>query len=451
MARGYGVERLHLSSFMNGMTLKSPMPPAGATDYDRINLLMDRGNELRQITGRAEALALLAAAHVNAKRREGQPRHLEGQAFVIRQLKHPDEVLWLRYIYGPAFFLMGIYSPDHVRKDYLTQSMSADDAARLMTRDEGEDADWGQQLRRTFYLSDVFIDYPTLDGEGPLRATAECKRFLGLVFGDRIVTPTRDEYGMYLAHAAALRSADLSRQVGAAILTQNGEVKSMGCNEVPSPGGGQYWEGRAGDARDKTLGYDSNSRVTRDALQEAFERLKCNGAISFEERRKQLRGTRLMNLTEFGRAVHAEMEAILAAGRLGQAVRDCDLYTTTFPCHNCAKHIVGAGLRRVVYVEPYPKSLAKDLHKDSIAFPEERDAGAKTRLEPFVGVAPRAYPSLFSMFTVEGKQLKRKDSDGNLIESSGIRSKASPLSYIDKESVAAIEARKIGEIKIGEE
>ncbi|MDN3612645.1 hypothetical protein QWZ16_23945 [Vibrio ostreicida] len=26
-----------------------------------------------------------------------------------------------------------------------------------------------------------------------------------------------------------------------------------------------------------------------------------------------------------------------------------------FPCHNCAKHIVASGIKRVVYVEPYPK------------------------------------------------------------------------------------------------
>jgi hypothetical protein len=66
-ARGYKPERLHLSSFMNGLSLEKPMPPLEATVFDRINMQMDRGNELRQKTGRPESLALLAAAHINAK------------------------------------------------------------------------------------------------------------------------------------------------------------------------------------------------------------------------------------------------------------------------------------------------------------------------------------------------------------------------------------------------
>ena len=82
-------------------------------------------------------MALLAAAHINAKRREDEPRHFDGRAFVIRQLKHPDEVLWLRYIYGPAFFLLGVYSPDDVRRVYLTEKMDENQANHLMQRDEG--------------------------------------------------------------------------------------------------------------------------------------------------------------------------------------------------------------------------------------------------------------------------------------------------------------------------
>ena len=69
-----------------------------------------------------------------------------------------------------------------------------------------------------------------------------------------------------------------------------------------------------------------------------------------------------MDLIEFSRTVHAEMAAIVDAARRGVSVQDCNLYTTTFPCHECAKHIVAAGIRRVVYIEPYPKSQALSLH-----------------------------------------------------------------------------------------
>jgi deoxycytidylate deaminase len=72
-----------------------------------------------------------------------------------------------------------------------------------------------------------------------------------------------------------------------------------------------------------------------------------------------------MNLTEFGRDVHAEMSAIVSAARRGTSTEGAYLYCTTFPCHNCAKHIIAAGIRQVVYVEPYAKSFAAEFHLDS--------------------------------------------------------------------------------------
>jgi deoxycytidylate deaminase len=44
-------------------------------------------------------------------------------------------------------------------------------------------------------------------------------------------------------------------------------------------------------------------------------------------------------------------------GRL--ADRDKDYRDFSFPCHMCARHIIATGLREVVYIEPYPKSVAK--------------------------------------------------------------------------------------------
>jgi deoxycytidylate deaminase len=67
------------------------------------------------------------------------------------------------------------------------------------------------------------------------------------------------------------------------------------------------------------------------------------------EGRRKLRGSPLMDITEYGRAVHAEMEAILACARTGGNPSGATLYCTTSPpCHNCAKHIVDVGITRVV-------------------------------------------------------------------------------------------------------
>jgi hypothetical protein len=60
--------------------------------------------------------------------------------------------------------------------------------------------------------------------------------------------------------------------------------------------------------------------------------------------------------------------AISDAARLGRATKHATLFCTTFPCHICTKHIVAAGIDRVVFLEPYPKSLSQKLHGDSITF-----------------------------------------------------------------------------------
>lgn len=83
------------------------------------------------------------------------------------------------------------------------------------------------------------------------------------------------------------------------------------------------------------------------------------------------------------------------------------MYVTTFPCHECARHIIAAGIARVVYIEPYAKSLALELHGDSI----ELDGPAtqsKVPFVPFLGIAPRNHSNIFAM-------PDRKDMDGNVI------------------------------------
>ncbi len=47
--------------------------------------------------------------------------------------------------------------------------------------------------------------------------------------------------------------------------------------------------------------------------------------------------------------VHAEMNAILNAGRNGISLKDCILYTTAFPCHTCAQAIIQSGIDIIVY------------------------------------------------------------------------------------------------------
>mgnify|MGYP001202327963 CR=1 FL=1 len=54
------------------------------------------------------------------------------------------------------------------------------------------------------------------------------------------------------------------------------------------------------------------------------------------------------------RAVHAELNAIIQCARNGVAAVGATMYCTDFPCVVCAKAMVQAGVRRVVYLSEYP-------------------------------------------------------------------------------------------------
>lgn len=250
---------------------------------------------------------------------------------------------------------------------------------------------------------------------------------------------------MFLAYAASLRSADLSRQVGAVVVSSEREVIATGANDVPKFGGGQYWHGED-DQRDWKRGYDSNKRQIRDVLKDTLDRLGLSGHKGFglDTVEQRVRGGRLYDLTEFGRAVHAEMAALLACARRGISPLRGTMYMTTFPCHNCAKHVVVSGIRKVFYVEPYAKSRAIDLHDDAVTLDESAvDDGPKGKVKflPFIGIAARRYVDLFSMKLSSGTPLVRQQLDGIAVDWMGSDPKPrlgmSAASYIQREKIFA--------------
>lgn len=65
--------------------------------------------------------------------------------------------------------------------------------------------------------------------------------------------------------------------------------------------------------------------------------------------------------TEICRAVHAEQNALVQAAKHGVEINGADLYTTVEPCVLCTKMIINAGIKRVIYANPYPDDLAHRL------------------------------------------------------------------------------------------
>ena len=379
---------------------------------------MDTCDRLRRDTRNGSAMAALSICKIYELRSD--TTRAKPAVYLLRSLKHPDEVKLLRHVYGEAFVLIGVASSKAYRRTELISSLGSVtdrvvEAERLIVRDESDshDKEYGQNVRDTYAMCDVFIP-----GTLEVSPKRNIDRFVDSIFGQPFLTPTQDEEGMRLAHDASLRSSAAGRQVGAALVPRMGTPVVTGTNEVPKPGGGQYWEGDDPDHRDFKKGRDPNPEHIERALEEIFERLKEHKwlAQDYEDMSASqmvelalrgsdaiasvLEGSRVVSLIEFAPCLHAEQAAFTNAVRSGVSTQGAVLYTTTFPCHECAKMIIGAGVRAVHFVEPYPKSLVNELYSGMIDIDpplpssSSSDEG-KIPFHQYVGIAPRWYSRAF--------------------------------------------------------
>ena len=132
--------------------------------------------------------------------------------------------------------------------------------------------------------------------------------------------PGWDEYFMQVAQVVATRSTCLRRNIGA-VIVRDKRILATGYNGAPT---GLKHCAEVGCLKDR-LNVPSGERQ------------------------------------ELCRALHAEQNAIVQAARYGAVIEGASIYSTTEPCSMCAKMIINAGIRRVVYRDPYPDALSRDL------------------------------------------------------------------------------------------
>lgn len=146
---------------------------------------------------------------------------------------------------------------------------------------------------------------------------------------------TWDEYFMGIAVNSAMRSKDPSTQVGACIVNPLNKVVSIGYNGMPS------------GVDDDAVSWDPKEGLDSKYLYVA----------------------------------HAELNAILNA-KDGSALQNTKIFVTLFPCNECAKAIIQAGIKEVVYAE--------DKYKDTIASQAAKKLFtlAKVKMTPYTGRLP---------------------------------------------------------------
>jgi deoxycytidylate deaminase len=348
--------------FEKYITPKRPL--VRAVGFERYTTFIEYGDQLREYFSDDAILAAATVGRILKKRtRLKATNPFEKTVYLLHQFKRKEEINLFRSIYGRLFFQVSIYSRRGARVDALSRIFSHSDflsnsqnyrdrAENIIKTDENETSNkHGQRVAQIFHDADLIVNS---DNETPV--SEQIDRFCELLFGSNKISPTRYEYGMYLAKAAALRTLDLSRQVGAAIFSTSGEVLSLGSNEVPRAGGGTYWGDERFDDRDYMRGEDPNAKRKEGNLRELFKNVGMN-QVEIEKliASEAVQESQVMDALEYGRVVHAEMSALADAARLGISVQDATLYCTTFPCHMCAKHLVAAGLSKIVFLEHMQK------------------------------------------------------------------------------------------------
>lgn len=143
--------------------------------------------------------------------------------------------------------------------------------------------------------------------------------------------PTKDQWAVRLAYVTACRATCRRRQVGAVLLNERGHVLATGYNGVAA--------GQHHCSEIQTFDVGEGPMNLRPHL--------CPGAQSPS-------GTNLDGC----QAIHAEQNALLQC-RDVYAIHTC--YVTTSPCMTCTKLLLNTTCERIVFVEEYSHTEARDL------------------------------------------------------------------------------------------
>ena len=136
--------------------------------------------------------------------------------------------------------------------------------------------------------------------------------------------PNWDEYFMQIAHLVSQRSTCLRRQVGA-IIVKDKRILSTGYNGVP-----------AGLKPCQEVGCLRNQQI-----------------VPSGQRHELCRG------------LHGEQNAIIQAALYGVGIKGSSLYSTHLPCSLCAKMLVNAGIKEIIFSDGYADDLSLQILKEA--------------------------------------------------------------------------------------
>lgn len=402
-----------------------------------VDQLQDLGNELRRKKGNDYLVKKLIKDIVSK-----DPNIKKADGIIIDGIKNKSEIFFLRQF--PYFYLFSVISSDEdVRcKRCLDNKIfkNKEDFLKADNRDRLEKGESGQQVKICSDLADIEI----LNNENiPKASSARKKTYITGIYNRYIrlienlregkhsedIQPTPDELFMTVAYSLSKRSSCIKRKVGSVIVEYTGSadqqetekvlgtpfIISSGYNEVPlgshkcifhpvyemcyrdhlqqqhackikycpNCGTEVVLKSKCESCKKEYDGFVKFCKTCQKEISVPFKCAKCDVAI-FEE---YLPGGRETpgKLLDLCRALHAEENAIMKLVSIDRKYNgELILYVTTQPCNLCANKIVTAGIKHVVFSEPYEmKEATKILENGGV------------KLQRFEGIKSTAYYKLY--------------------------------------------------------
>ncbi len=327
----------------------------GSADPQRFDL-QKLGDQLRKDKGLGSLIDIALSDLPSSEKR-----------IVIDGIRNLGEINRLRELYGYRFTLFSILSSPEARwsrisSKYTDKKLTRDDFDDDDERDRDEETPYGQQVELCLDKADILINNQDSVSLGEFKK--KILDYADLALGTKPRGATQPEILMSMAFASSHSSKCLKRHVGALVVDTRGQVVGVGYNENPL--GTQpcveepTYEGKC--YRDIIRNSHFKDLATRGArCPKCGEPLKHKDGPPWRCTACQEKAQKT-NLETFFfpdramswcTAVHAEVSAILAAA---ERARGGTLYTTTFPCFQCAEKITQVGIKTIYFSEAYPDS-----------------------------------------------------------------------------------------------
>lgn len=299
-------------------------------------------------------------------------------------------------------------------------------------------------------------------------------KYSSLILHPGLITPSTEERCMVVAYTAKFNSSCLSRQVGAVITNQYHSIRTIGWNEVPygqMPCGlrelhllndvrtdcrhiySDFESGPYGAYGNKcftnkvTESYPDIQRECPETGKVEVKKPEELVGLPFSYCFKTLHNTFEGEKNQvYTRSLHAEENAILQMAKyVGEPLMNGVIYVTASPCELCAKKLYQIGVRKIVYIDPYPGISINQIIRAGFKRPH---------LKLFQGAYGASYFKLYQPFMsykdelgirLEGKGgdvQPKSDLLNAILEKVGLKSKPSYTKEEIKEIVKIIYKKK---------